>query len=352
MALGCGSYDVYLMRRGGGTMVSQLKFSAIEWNRVIDDVSTASVTMAGIKGKRGTWCCDDADLIHPWEHEIGIYRNGDRVWAGPVVSKASTDTGLSIQCRDLMSWMKRRRVRNNYNWVNQDLAVIFHAIVRDALIPDNSMGLVVSPTLCGVNGDRKILAAQYKLAWPELDELARTGVDWTVVDRTVVIGNFELDLSPIGTLTDGSFINLDGVGEDGADLVTDAITVGDGVGEAGATIVGRYTGGDTARYGVHELVYQESSIRDPGSAARNAGSRWDLNHEPAKIFNGGELDQNAEVTVAQLIAGRAVNVMIEDPICDAISGLRRISAVQGSVGPDHDRISVTIQALGTSGLAA
>lgn len=352
MALGCGNYDVFLMRRGGSRMVKQLKFTAIEWNRNIDDVSIANVVLAGIQGGKGTWCCDDAHLITPWEHEVGVYRNGLRVWAGPVVSRSSTKAGISINCRDLMVWMKRRRVHNDMNFVNADLAAIFHRVVNDALIPDNTMGLVVNPQLCGVNGDRKILAAQYKIAWPIIDELSRTGVDWTVVDRQVSIGNFELQLDPIATLTDGSFIEYDEFQVSGDDLVTDAVTIGDGFGEAGATIVGRTVGGDFARYGVHELVFQESSIRDNLSANRNARSRWDLNHEPAKFFTGGVLSQEAEIDVSELIAGRAVRLAISEDLCDNVSGVHRLAAVQGSAGPDHDRISIRVQPIGTTGLAA
>lgn len=348
--LGCGEYDVFLMERGGSRMVKQLKFTSLEWNRAVDDVSAANVILAGIQGKQGTFCCDDANLIVPWKHEIGIYRNEARVWAGPVINTAATKTGFSVNCRDLMVWMKHRRLRNNHNFVQVDLSSVFNAYARDALLPDNSMGIVIVATPCGVKGDRRVLAQQYKMAWPELDELARTGVDWTVVDRQVIVGNFELQLDPVGTFTDGSFVEFDEFDVKGDNLVTDAFTVGDGVGEAGASIVAGYSGGDRATYGVHEQVYQESSIRDVPSARRNAKSRFDLNKEPAKLFTGGTLSQEAEVEVSELIAGRAVKLLISDNICNTIFGIHRLSGVQGSMGPDHDRISIKVQPIGTTGI--
>lgn len=348
--LGCSDYEVFLMERGARRMVKQLKYTSLEWNRNVDDVSLANIQLAGIQGGKGTFCCDDAHLIIPWQHEVGIYRNGQRVWAGPVVSRAATKSGVAINCRDLMVWMKRRRVHNTHDFINQDLAVMFHDIVKDALLTDNSMGLTVEPHLCGVNGDRRILRAQFKTAWNELDELSRTGVDWTVIDRQVTIGNFELNIEPIGTLTDRSFVELADYTLDGSDLVTDALTIGDGFGEAGATIYGQTIGGDLARYGVHELTYQESTIRDNPSAKRNSRTRWDLNHEPAQLFSGGDLAQECPLEVSDLIPGRAIRLALSESICDNLAGLFRVAGVTGSAGPDHDRVSLRVQPLGTTAL--
>ena len=348
--LGCSSYDVFLMERGGSRMVKQLKFTSLDWNRAVDDISVAHVQLDGIQGQTGTFCCDDSELIVPWAHEIGIYRNGERVWAGPVVSKTATKTGIAVNCRDLMVWMKRRRLRRTHNFVQIDLATVFNAYVTDALLPDNSMGLVVVASPCGVKGDRRVLKEQYKQAWPELDELSRTGVDWTVLDREVIVGGAEIDLPPLATLTDASFVEFDEFDVSGSDLVTDAFVIGDGVGEAGATIIGTYSGGDRDLYGTHELIYSESSIRDQRSAKRNAKTRWDLNHEPAKLFTGGSLSQEAEVAVSSLIPGRPVKLIITDNICDGVFGIHRLSGVSGSVGPEHDRISIKVQPIGTTAL--
>ena len=57
----------------------------MDWSRVLDDTSAAAITVNGVSDTGPMHeCCELLGSITPWEHEIGVYRNGLRVWSGPV----------------------------------------------------------------------------------------------------------------------------------------------------------------------------------------------------------------------------------------------------------------------------
>lgn len=343
--LGPGSYSAFITTRGGRETVAELPWTSLRWGRLVDEVSSASLELTGTAFE----CFGQTRGIHPYMHELSILRSGERAWSGPIVAKSwragPQNDGMTISARDLMQWTRRRRIHSDHNYTNIDLAVMFNSVIRDAMSVDNSPRLRVAAPPCGVLGSRRWLAAQYRTAYDVLRELADTELDWTVIDRTVMAHGVEINLPPLPTLTDQAFIDFEEVIEDGVDLTTDQVVTGAGVGEAGATIVGRHTVDTAELYGVHESTYNSGDIRDTTTAIRLARSRALLNQHPVIGFNGGSLSGEAPVTIADLVPGRVVPVSIETI---GIYGAYRLVSVEGSVGPEHERVSISVEPVGAT----
>ena len=103
--MGCASeYTARIHWRGGAL---ELPVSAMDevtevtWGRTTDDVSEASVTLARCGG-----CAAIAD-IHPWVHELTIYRDGDIVWQGPVRRVRVRRNTVIIEALDVAGWLDR-----------------------------------------------------------------------------------------------------------------------------------------------------------------------------------------------------------------------------------------------------
>ena len=76
--LGCGLYEVWVLERGGKAIRSLPDVVSINFNRVLNGVSEASVVVGVPVGRVLTEeaCRAVADL-NPWSHEIAIYRGID-----------------------------------------------------------------------------------------------------------------------------------------------------------------------------------------------------------------------------------------------------------------------------------
>lgn len=349
--LGCSDYSAWIADRGGRRLLMQLPWTSLEWNRVVDDIGSAKVTLDG-KGGR---CCGEYADAKPWKHELVLFRNDELAWCGPVTHKSYDDDGITLDAQDVMGWTAHRRIHNDLVHTGVDLSTVFNAYVRDAMAVDNSPRLEVQATPCGVVGDRRVLAAQYQIAWNLIDELCSTGVDFTVIGRTVLVGGFEIEVEPIGTLLDSHIAARSGLEVAGEPMTTDSVVLGDGYGEAGATIVGHWPDQQDldliAEYGVHEVVLTEPDAKDAASARARARTNYDLNSSPKLILSGVELEQGAPFDLDQLIPGRVIRTLLVEQ-CEAIATSYRMTRVTGSAGPEHDRVSIDFAPVGTAGVFA
>lgn len=109
--LGCAeSYTVRVHWRGGGLekpLDIMDRVSEVTWSRTLNDVSTAEVTL--VKG--GPECCREIQDVHPWVHELSVYRNvrgtAELVWQGPIEKvRVGRDT-IVIEANDVFAWLDR-----------------------------------------------------------------------------------------------------------------------------------------------------------------------------------------------------------------------------------------------------
>ena len=195
--LGCGRNKVYAYTKGGQHMLGEITpLVSVEWGRLRDDISHCLITTAGFRYD----CAEMLETLHTWMHELVVFRDGVRVWEGPITRILDSPEGLTIEAKDVMAWPYRRIMRQGYNdafrVVNGvefgDYTVVDRArlIILNALARDDPN---VIPYLTTYNfpddaGQSRIVPDFAKTAWEEVDDLAATGgLDYTTVGRRIIL---------------------------------------------------------------------------------------------------------------------------------------------------------------------
>jgi hypothetical protein len=182
--LGCGAYEVYVFERGQTQYVAALPWDSITWGRVVDDTSSASVESTVADGAD---CRPDLANVRSWRHEIGIYRDGEVVWAGPILGIRSPYEHYAVEARDLTAWWDHRLVHKDHLFVMPtDLATIFQTVHDDAMEPDRSPNFTIETHETRVLSTMEIKKNQNQRAGVVLRDLAKSGIDWTTVGRRTI----------------------------------------------------------------------------------------------------------------------------------------------------------------------
>lgn len=201
--LGCGIARAEVWTRGAGARVIDLpNITAAEWGRVRSDTSLGMVQLDGVAIAADPTCCAILSTVRPWKHELHIYRDDELGWCGPITEIELDGPTLLIKGRDLSAWLDRRFLHGLFlqwggtqaNQGSENSNRILTEIVNDALSPDSSM---IKPPFVnllfntvGVNGmvdgdlaGRVYSPAQFKPCGPEIRDLAKGPLDWTIVKR-------------------------------------------------------------------------------------------------------------------------------------------------------------------------
>lgn len=347
--LGCGEYTAQIWTRGGGQLLyDNLPVTGVKWSRVLSDTSDASCDLVGIgldphcaSAIRDTW---------PWQHELALIRDpGGLAWMGPVGKATSKFTSGGFDGRDLSAWWDRRRLPIDRSYTQADLAVIFNQLALDAEVED-PFGLEVEATPTGITADRIYRRGNFLLAGPQLRELTKAGVDWTIVGREALVGGLVVPADPIVFLQDNHILESPQVDRDGLAAFANRDTViGAGGGEADNPVYGEASdAASIARFGLADETTNVDAIRDSVSATAAAQSRVDRVSEPAVILGDVTLAPSAPVLLEQLIPGSIVSVAFTTSGIPA-SGLFRLQKVQASGQGAGERIVLSLQPPGAGG---
>jgi hypothetical protein len=271
----------------------------VEWNRVLDDTSTASVLIQ----PEGN-CCEGLARVRSWRHNLQIFRDGRGVWEGPIVVPTWKTSGVELQAVDVLGWLDRRVPHEDLYFPDTDLVQIAHALIRDGFAPDDPGHEVQIIESSGIRGERR-----YELdvgqTGDHLRALAETGLDYTAVGRRILLMG-EDHCARVGSLTDADFPSGLEIAEDGASLATRWVLHG----QEENNIKG-VAGGIDSYYGLLERVTEETSVLDNNSAAAGARSRL-RGAFPAPVFvdtsNETTLSPDAAVDVPSLVPGYCVDV--------------------------------------------
>lgn len=350
MTLGCGEYTVYLQERGGDRL-AQFPWETIDFGRRLDEISDATVEVPVEGIAEDDDCCYWLSLINPWEHEIAIYRDGAEEWVGVVEEPTFTRDVVRLSCRDLFIWFENRLLPLGRQFVSTDLGTIFQQYVDDALSQDNP-GITVDANEVGIVGDRTNDPTDFRRAADELRELARSGIDWTMIRRTMRVGGEEVPVDAIAILLDDAFNDLE-LRIGGRETATEVVVVGGQDPDFETTVFARVGGVDPV-LGLLQLAANESSILDENSAEAAAQTRLDLRQEPPFFING-ELSQLAGVEFSDLVPGAAVDVDL-DIGCRAVLGTLRLRTVDVTVAATdqgvEESVEVELMSLGTIDLGS
>lgn len=109
--------------------IRQLAFTEVSWQRIMNDVSTASVVVPR------TSLRDDESFFYPrpWRNALVVFRNGYQVWSGPITSWSRTSDGdLKITAYDAAIDMKKQFVGAARNYIDEEVSQVIAQLFSDA----------------------------------------------------------------------------------------------------------------------------------------------------------------------------------------------------------------------------
>lgn len=327
-----GQYRVMVADVGGGRFVGELPAESVQWQRSLDATSEASVR---VRHGAAPDCCSVLGDMRSWRSELVILRCDAPVWSGPVQAITYGRDYTTVVARDVTAWMARRVVHAPLTYpAGTDLSTIAEGIVRDAYAPHDPQVLdyiVANPT--GILTERAYL----KDTGPSLDhlgELARTGLDWTVLGHRIVLG--KAPWSTIHALACSDFLGELTVTEDGYASVTRSVVTGTGVtGESGGT---------HSYYGLLEAVESQDSITTVAAAQTRARAVL-AGAAPNPLIvsppQGVQLSPLAAVDINDLVPGAMVPVVLEC-VCRPTRTDLILRDVTVTSGGGSESVSVTL----------
>lgn len=207
--LGCAINEAFITGRGGSPILMGLTGAdSIDWDRRLDDTSQAQVVV-----KNNSECCDVIADVEPWCHELHIKRGEEEVWVGPVTEVLYNFDNVTIKARDMTFWLTKRVAEVDIDnsatgtGIPLDIVTIAQNVLTIALIEDDP-GILpyVLPYPSGLITQRK-MPAYTDNAFNQLQSLADTGLNYTAVCRTIILGGTNIPLAPIATLTDSNILS-------------------------------------------------------------------------------------------------------------------------------------------------
>lgn len=343
--IGCGSYEVFALDRGGRNLLTPLPWTSLTWSRVLDDTSEAQISLDLLD----PICCGLLAELRPWRHEISVYRDGAEVWVGPVYIVDVPAEQYQVQARDVTAWWDRRLIHDDHTYLGIDLATIFEELSADAMAPDTSPGLTVATSPTGIPATQTYLGSQHQVAGLILRDLSNIGVDWTAVRRTVLAGGTTVPADPIGLLEDEHFRDPPEPRRDGSMQRNRSIVRGNGGGAAGDSIFGDADNPVAiAADGLLEETTTVSTVTDNTTAKAAAQTRVQLRKEIV-LIGDCVLAPSAPLTVEALIPGAVVSMRLAES-CVPVADVYRLQKIEAAVDAATavERITLSVQPLGTT----
>lgn len=336
--VGCASsYTARIHWRGGALELpvpAMDQVAEVTWGRTADDVSEASVTLA----RCGP--CEDIDSIHPWVHELTIYRDNEIAWQGPVRRVRVRRDTIIIEALDVVGWLDRlmNTFRVGYTAVEPDgqgrrrgtIVYVAHNHLRLNLeesslsVPPDYPGImdyVVAdesglPTIKVEKDGSSNTAVWTETFGAMMRGWADRGLHFTTVGRSLVLRAWPTEATPAqARLSLGDLVGEVEVVRDGDTAATYgfATTQQQQNISEGLTVGTGRTG--TAYGRLDSLVRVQED--DPDEADLRAAARSDIaGRYPApmviQIPESAQIAPQAPVRMDQLVPGERVDVFDQD----------------------------------------
>lgn len=347
MPLGCATHTYTITDRDGGDVNSSGILTAVTWNRVLNDVSSASV----IIGVSGPDCCAELGALRSWRHQLNLYRVNETgasslVWTGPVVNVDWTQDQVLISAVDVLGWLDRRVPHQDFAFDNTDLVDIAAALIDDGFLPDDPGHTTTIVGQSNVLGGRTYVT-NVGQTLDHVRDLADTGIDFTAVGTNAIILPDDF-CDVVGRLSDADLPSGLSVSEDGASLATRTIVAGTEDGDPVGT-----AGGTNDYYGLLERYFEQRNIPDQLAADQAAaGALGPLLAVPVFIDTQDiTLAPTADIDVTLIVPGWCLDVT-SDSTCRTITQRLKITGLQvsedgGTEGnPGQEKVTIQVAAHG------
>ena len=335
---GCGTNQVTILDRSGEIVTPAETLVYVEWHRVLDDTSTATIRIQ----PEGD-CCQKLSLVRAWRHKVAIFRDGRAVWEGPIIDVSWEFGEVEIIAGDVLAWLDRRVPHADMDFTATDLTDIAQWLIDDGFEPDDPGHEVMVVGTTGILGDRSYELDKDQTG-DHLRDLAETGLDYTAVGSTIVLLP-ENHTTVVGALTDADMPEGLKVAEDGASLATRWVVHGDE-----DTGIKGEAGGIDSYYGLLERSTDATSILDESSADAAAQSRLNAVYPVPTFIDTQEVTiaPDAAVDVPTLVPGWCLDVT-STKTCRTVSQRLKIIGVTVVEDGEGEKVQVQLAPTGAGG---
>jgi hypothetical protein len=311
--MACELHTAFLHDRGGLTRIGEIAgMTSISWERVGDDISFCDITLTNPSKE----CADLLEQMEPARHEVVVFRGNARVWEGPLTLVTYKQESVSIQARDVMHYAYRlaqsRAYDNRYpnvdtvvNRAYLELSVeLARREVEDP--PINVLPYLRKISLAGDARTTRNTTQYQKTVFDDVDDMAaNSGMDYTVVGRSIIIHDTDTVLGQTAPMMESDFIGDVLVTVYGMEMGTYAVVTGaDGAwGESGGTdpYYGRWEIVDDA-YDEEEGSDKPTQAELNSQANRNLSGRIPTPIE-VRIPDGSQLRPGSALQIEDLVPG-------------------------------------------------
>ncbi|MFB7845530.1 hypothetical protein ACFC34_00640 [Streptomyces sp. NPDC056053] len=363
--VGCATaYTARIHWRGGALelpVAAMDDITEISWGRTADDVSEATVTLA----RCGP--CHEIEDIHPWVHELTIYRDGELVWQGPVRRVRVRRNEVIIEALDVVAWLDR---------LNNTFRVDYSTTTPDSMgrrkgtivyIARNHIRLALEESALSVPPDYPaimdyIVADESGLPtikvekdgssnttiWTEylgtmLREWNDRGLHFTTVGRSLVLRGWPTENTPAqARISLGDLVGEVEVVRDGEPAATYAFATtqqGEDISK-GLTVGTGRTGTPYGRLDTIVRIQEDDPTEaDLRSAARDALAGRYPAPMVIQIPQSAQLAPQAPLLMAQLVPGERVDIY-DDEHCFALEQGFALSDMEVTWDGSRERVSV------------
>jgi hypothetical protein len=356
-------HAAWIMERGGERRVHEItEITKVQWSRVRDDISVASVVVAANQDS------DQAPALRQLvgatgRYELCIWRDGVRVWEGPITLVTFNRERVTIQARDVLHYTARMFMSKEYDnsysdgvnrsdfVINRMLDILTYEFERRDTV-EGALGLpsvnvlpyvVDHQTPTDARTARKTLPYQYEV-FEHLDDMAaKGGMDYCTVGRAIHLWDTSkpaMGYTPMATERD--FLGELYVSVYGMELGTVA-AVSDGQGNVGIA------GAADPYYGLVERLdtaYDEDASQAPtqseleSQAQRNVAGR---NPTPlqVRIPDNSSVALDGVFSVENLVPGVYIPLLCTIGIVE-VSQMQKLNTMKVTEDPNGETVTVTL----------
>lgn len=370
-SLGCGEHRVFVYQRGGNVLIGEITpLANLTYSRQRDDISSALMITNGFDADCGRILSD----LHCWMHEIVIFRNGKRVWEGPITRIAWQEDNVEIEAKDVMAYVYRRIMRQGYNdsyrciggtspgcvgGVVLGLTTVVERakrIIMNAMAPydANILPFLTPMPMAGDAQQSRVVPDYTMTAWEAVDDLAATaGLDYVAVGRRIILWDVHRPIGRLPELRDKDFDQPPVVTEYGMQLANYfAVSTNNGVWGA----VERPEGFDpygpiehlASAYGENEGT-EEDVLTPEGyaqmvrvltsQAQRGINDRWPT-PLVVRVPESSALSADAPVTMDQLVPGVWIPVFATG--LKQVAQWQKLDSVKVEVNDNGEKVLVSM----------
>ena len=260
---------------GDAFALHEVPWASVRWTRVLNDISTASVTVPNdIWGR--TLC---PYPLHGWDQTLAVYRNGMLVWRGPIVGWRVDDDGrVEISALDVLALTKKWFIYIDHTFEEVDLWTVLSTLFTDQQTYADWFYLVDPAVshpgeLGGWAITREYRAAQMHSLYQAMRDLAtEAGMFFSAGPDKVHYDPNEYDFgSAAPVLHDGSVFNRPKVTVDCTEVGTRVWAVGDDAGVGGFQTILDVSLTTTLGVEPYSEVFVLQALSEPDPRLQGAG---------------------------------------------------------------------------------